>query len=114
MKSYEDLTKAQKEKLILYLFMRNNVLTKYSPFLIGAFMFYALGFVFLMLPFNFTFITGIGMVFIALIVFLFIILQLINTNKYIYLAFNMEDSMEDLFEIKRTDIMNLKKKWKKI
>jgi len=110
MKSYEDLTKLQKEKLNTYLICRNNSITLISPFLIGAMAFYAIG-----LPFLITSLWYVALapMFISMLLFLLVIGRLTTTNKYLYLAFNMEDSMEDMFDIKKTDIMNLRRRWKK-
>ena len=108
MKVYEDLTKAQKEKLNTYLMMRNNSSSLFLTFILGGFMFYAIGLPLLM---STMWIAGFAMIFISMMLFLAIIIRQTTTNKYIYLAFNMEDSMEDMFEIKKTDIMNLKRRW---
>ncbi len=97
--------------LIMYQTMRINTNMTFLTFVLGAFIFYAIGLPLIMTK---VWIAGFGMVFISLVLFFFIIVHQVQTNKYIYLAFNMEDSMEDMFEIKRTDVMNLRRKWKKI
>jgi len=111
MKQYEDLTKAEKEKLNAYLLARGNASRLPLTFILGALMFYAIGlplFVSTKLWFG-----GLCMMFVSLLIFLLVMVQLVQTNKYIYLAFDMESSMEDMFEIKRTDLFNLRRKWKR-
>jgi len=111
MKTYEDLTKAERNKLQTYLLMRINESKVYITFILGAFIFYAIALPLLITSYWFVSLT---MIFISLTFFAVLLSSIYQTNKYIYLIFNIENSFEDIFKIKKTDILNLKKKWKKI
>jgi len=114
MKSYDDLSNAEKDKVKTYLLYRNGLI-KYSMTILSlAYIAVFIGFPLSSLPYLQLFVAGVYLMAIGLFLAIIVFYKIKKYEKYAHLAFGITDVMEDVFEIKKTDIKELKKTWKKV
>ena len=112
MKTFEDLTKEEKEKIQMYLHIRSLSNTRIYVVIIVAMMMYVPGILLLFANVLSFFFLGIVLVFMAIIAVLFAFYVKEADNKYLQLSFGVESLMADMFEIKKEDINKVKKVWR--
>jgi len=114
MRTFEDLTKEEREKLNLYWSMKSGTQLRAAMLCIPPLMGFILSAGLILSLSFYALLIGTGIVCISFIYIVVILLQLETDSKYLYLAFDMESSMEDMFKIKKSDTSNLTKRWKKV
>jgi len=114
MKTWDEISKADKEKIKMFYTMTlaNKMLytTMILIMYVGAF----LGITLIFLPSIYTFSAGMVILFIVLFVAFWIIRTLNIHEKKLKLVFDVNNIMEDIFEIADSDIKKVKKKWVKV
>jgi len=114
MKKYEELSKEEKDKLMIYWTIKGNLWIRYSIIAAVMYMGIFISLPVAMIPYFPLRIIGFYMLTAILLIALFLLVTVQRSLKYIQLAFGMEDSFEDIFDIKKTDIQNLKRRWIKV
>ena len=128
MKTYKDLDKEMKEKLVLYWMFKKDLLSRYGGMIILGFITFVLGLslsvlstimhsmteeVGLFVIFQNTFWLGM-VVWILGAIFMFLEIYLLNKNKKkLQVAFEMETDgcFTDLFDVSDKDIEHVKRIW---
>jgi hypothetical protein len=115
MKTYEQLTKAEKEKLLIYTNIANGENTQSTIVAVISY----IG-IFISLPLIFLgsfryFIVGTFILAISAAVTLIDFYYLLKRKKQFKLIFNIDDMYKDVFDVKDSDIRNMKRKviWEK-
>lgn len=111
MKSYDDLSDAEEDKLKMYLLARSNANSSLKTLIIIATMFYIPGLILLFANDMQLFLLGGLLVGMSLLTIIYIVKLKEEDDKHFFLAFGITNFMEDVFEIKKSDIDGLKKKW---
>jgi len=114
MRKYESLTKAEKEKLKMYWLIKGSLQLRGAMLCVPSFIGFIISVGLIATGYIPMLISGAVVSAVSLIYVFIILNQLQQDEKHIFLAFEMENSMTDIFEIKKTDILNLKKTWKKV
>ena len=114
MKTYEDLSEAELEKLRTFWLIKGNLQLRAGMLCVPAFIGIIIGVALAGTGYIPLLISGIltfafSMVYVAVILF-----QLQTDEKVLFLSFGMTNSMTDMFDIKRSDIMDLRRTWKKV
>lgn len=112
MKTFEDLTKEEKDKIQMYLKIRSLSNTRIYVIIFVAMMMYIPGIILLFASDLSLFFLGIALVFMAVVSVLFAFFIKETDNKYLQLSFGIETLMEDAFKIKKEDINSLKRVWR--
>lgn len=109
MKTYEDLTKAEKEKLHTYLqyisFLNTSTI---MVILFGLLIFltgYALIFVFII---PVVMIVGMFFIMVGIVLVFFALINNITDKKHLFLIFGYKSMFSDIFDIKKKDIKKVK------
>lgn len=114
MKSYNQLTDNEKEKIKLYLLLRGTSNMRLQALMIISMMFYVPGMILLFAGNISLFMLGGLLVGMAIITILFVVQLKEKDDKYLQLSLGINVLMEDVFEIKKSDVNELKKIWKVI
>jgi len=114
MKRFEDLTEAEKNKLLIYSLVRANTNRHELTFMLGGIIFFAIGIPLAMSSVLQASLIGVTMVLIGSLLFIVVMLSMVKADKYLQLAFDINSSMKDLFKIKKSDIMDMERRWVKI
>ena len=114
MRSYDQLSDDEKEKIKLYLLLRGTSNMRLQILVVISIMFYIPGMILLFANNMSLFLLGGLLVGMAIITILFVVQLKEKDDKYLHLSLGINVLMEDVFEIKKADIDNLKKKWKVI
>jgi len=114
MKSWEELTKAEKEKLDMYV----KIMTLWQPIYIVITLSCLIGLI-VAIPLMFTMYTPLifaGFFIIILVgyFFLFMVVLINRDNKKLYLMFGVESLSKDIFDISKEDVNKVKRVFKKV
>jgi len=109
MKTYEKLTKAEREKLSLYLQYLNAAKTRAAIIVGCSFVFIALGIPLLLLTtYPMVIFTGFFCFLYGIMFMLTGVSNLLYVRKNLFLIFGYKDSFEDVFGITRADLRKIK------
>jgi len=111
MKSYEDLNKAEKAKLNTYLLMRNYTKRSLIFLLTFVVVFLATCFICFSMETINGILLGIYSFVIAALLLFVSITKMTDEQKVIKIIFDIENLDEDLFDIKKSDLLNMKRRW---
>jgi hypothetical protein len=114
MRKYEDLSKEEKQKLKTYWLIKGNLRLRCLVLLIPAFLAWILAIPLAMTMYLPMQIAAGALVVLGVSAELAIFIQLDRDQKYLVLAFDIDDTFEDIFNIQKTDTLNMKKTWKKV
>jgi len=114
MKTYNQLTDSEKEKIKIYLLLCGTSNMRLQILMIISMMFYIPGMILLFAGSISLFMLGGLLVGMAIITILFVVQLKEKDDKYLQLALGINVLMEDMFEIKKSDVNELKKIWKVI
>lgn len=112
MRSYNQLLDDEKEKIKLYLLLRGISNMRLQILIVVSMMFYVPGMILLFANNMSLFLLGGLLVGMAIITILFVVQLKEKDDKYLQLSLGINVLMEDVFEIKKSDINDLKKVWK--
>ena len=112
MRSYSQLSDEEKEKINTYLLLRGISNMRLQILIVISIMFYVPGMILLFANSMSLFMLGGLLVGMAIITILFVVQLKEKDDKYCLLSLGIGNLMEDVFEIKKSDIDNLKKVWK--
>jgi len=112
MKSYDQLSDEEKEKVKLYLLLRGISNMRLQILIVVSIMFYIPGMILLFANNMPLFMLGGLLVGMAILIIIFVVQLKEKDDKYLHLSLGIGAIMEDVFEIKKSDIDNLKKVWK--
>jgi len=109
MKSWEDLTKAEKEKLDMYI----KIMALWQPIYL-VITFICMLSILISIPLLFTAyaplaFSGVLLIIFSGYLFLFMAALMMQDKKRIYLIFGVESLTKDMFEIKKEDLRKVKK-----
>jgi len=113
MRLYEQLSDDEKEKIKIYLLLRGISNMRLQILIIVSIMFYIPGMIMLFANNMSLFMLGGLLVGMAIITLLFVLQLKEKDDKYLHLSLGISDLMENIFEIKKSDINDLKKVWKR-
>lgn len=111
MKSYEDLTKEEKEKLNTFTLIKETEYIKAAIILIIPFISIFIGLTISTLPYIPFQIIGFSILGIGMMVTFIALYYLQQHEKRLNIIFGV-DSTDDFFDIKKSDYLNMKKSWK--
>ena len=112
MRSYSQLSDEEKEKVKVYVLLRGTANMRLQVLMIIAMMLYVPGMILIFANNISLFMLGGLLVGMAVITILFVVQLKEKDDKYLHLSLGINILMEDVFEIKKSDVDNLKKKWK--
>lgn len=112
MRSYDQLSDDEKEKIKLYLLLRGTSNMRLQVLIIISVMFYVPGIILLFANNMYLFLLGGLLVGMSIITILFVVQLKEKDDKYLHLSLGINVLMEDVFKIKKSDINDLKKVWK--
>jgi len=111
MKTYDDLNKEQKERLHAYLLMRSYTKKGLLLLTLLVYMFIATSLVcFSMWSIPSVVIGAYGFV-VSILLLAILYAKATNESKVVNLIFNVENMDEDFFEIQKSDLLNMKRRW---
>lgn len=113
MKIYEELSKEDKQKLRDYWMIKGNLQLRLSALVIVIYMGIFIGFPLCLTLYPSLFVAGTYILITSAVLCLVVVLRVQQDTKYLQLAFGMENSMEELFKIKKSDIRDMRRVWKK-
>jgi len=110
MKTYENLSKAEREKLSLFLqyvaIEKNYGVTVIA----GAFVFIAIGIpLFLLTPYIWVMLSGVMCFVYGLILMMVALGQLLRIEKKLFLVFGYTNNFKEVFGITQSDVLKVKK-----
>ena len=111
MKTYDNLTKKEKEKIRIFWQIKGNLRLRATIMILAGYIGIFLGFPLMLSRSTYALFAGTVLVLMGLIVSTITYQQIGRDDKYLKLAFGIDDAMEDIFEIKKTDIKGMKKVW---
>ena len=112
MRLYNQLSDEEKEKIKIYLLLRGISNMRLQILIIVSIMFYIPGMIMLFANNMSLFMLGGLLVGMAIITLLFVLQLKEKDDKYLHLSLGIDALMENVFEIKKSDINDLKKVWK--
>jgi len=113
MKTYEELTKKEKEKVKTYWQIKGNLRIRANILIAIGYVGMFLGFPLVLSRSSYALYAGSVLTFIGLAILLTATHQIAKDDKYLKLAFGIDDAIEDIFEIKKSDVKEMKKVWTK-
>lgn len=114
MREFKDLTTQEKERIQMYLTLRLMSNIKSFTLIIVSMMLYVPGIILIFANVLSLLFLGVILIFMAVSCILFIIQMKEKDDKYLKLSLGINCLMEDIFEIKKSDVNSLKKVWKVI
>jgi len=114
MRKFEDLSKEEQRKLKTYWLIKGNLRLRCLVLSIPAFLTWILAIPLAMTMYFPMVIAAGALVALGIITELVIFIQLEQDQKYLVLAFDIDDTFSDIFDIQKTDTLNMKKTWKKV
>lgn len=112
MKTYDDLSKEEKEKMKMYLQYIDPVKTRTIMLLIISYIGIFIGFPLLVLPYIPIMLMGGVIVTIAAAITILCIFEIEKSKKKAKLIFNITDTVQDIFEISDSDLKKVIRTWK--
>ena len=114
MKTFDQLTNAEKEKLLAYWTIKGNLWIRYIIIIAVIYVGIFIGIPLVVMPFFPLFVIGIYLCIVAALLAMVVLFEMFQSLKYLQLAFDTENSFEDIFDIKKSDIRNMKRRWIKV
>jgi len=114
MRKFEDLSKEEQQKLKIYWLIKGNLRLRCLVLSIPAFLAWILAIPLAMTMYLPMVVAAGALVVLGIITELVIFIQLEQDQKYLVLAFDVDDTFSDIFDIQKTDTLNMKKTWKKV
>lgn len=114
MKSYDELSKKEKEKLDIYLKTRQIFNIRFASLLILFGIFFSAGMVLLSINSFIPFIFGVYLFLISIMITFMIYFFYENEKKFSTLVFDIQNAQEDVFDITDEDLRKMKKRWIKV
>ena len=113
MKTYSDLNKEEKEKLMMYWQVRSSLSLRLMILTAVAYLGLFIALPLIVLQYFPLTIIGIYLLVVVFVVLVMVIWKTQEHDKYLRLAFGTNDCMKDIFEISKSDVQGMKKVWVK-
>ena len=114
MKTFEELTPMEKDKLMTYWTIKGSLWMRFTILIALSYVGLFIGIPFIMLPHILAFFIGFLIMLMSAAILIIVIVNINTSLKYLQLAFDTEDSFEDIFDIKKSDIRNMRRRWIKV
>ena len=113
MKSYDNLTKDEKEKLMMYWQIRSSLSLRLIILTAISYLGLFIALPLIVLQYFPLTVIGIYLLVIVFVVLIMVVWKMQEHDKYLQLAFGTTDCMKDIFGISKSDILGMKKVWVK-
>ena len=113
MKIYDELTKNEKEKLLTFVVIKNTITIQNLIILLMAVIFSVAGIILIMTFYPPFILTGIILLMGGIMYAIVVSKQTTNDKKRYQLIFGNETIFSDMFDIKQSDLDEMKLRWKK-
>ena len=111
MKTYDDLSKKEQERFLAYITTKNYMNSSAVTFITSIFILLAVGYALISLMTTMTTIVGFALIMGAIFLLLVLAIEAKRIKKITRIIFDIEDFSEEIFEIKKSDLMNMQAKF---